>query len=318
MTTYKDYYQVLGVDRTATGDEIKSAYRALARKHHPDLHQGQDKEAAEEKIKEINEAYEALGDPEKRSKYDLLGSNFSHGQEWQPPPGSDGYQYYNWSSPDNGGDSFGSSDFSDFFDILFGRGAGRGSSGFTGFEGFTQPGATRGDSPGLDAEAELALTLEEAFHGLEKQLQLSTGKVLTVKIPAGTTEGKKIRLKGQGNPGIGNRKPGDLYLKVKLLPHSKFSLQGLDLETELEITPEQAVLGDKVSLSTLQGSVLVTVPPETRSGQKLRLKGKGWTGTNNTSGDLYAKMRINLPSSLQPEEIDLYKKIKAIKQGGEQ
>lgn len=302
MTTYKDYYQVLGVERSASDEQIKAAYRKLARKHHPDLHQGEDKKAAEERFKEINEAYEVLGDPEKRSKYDQLGTGFRHGQEWQPPPGSNGYHYYTWSDLD-GSDPFAGSGFSDFFEILFGRG---GRQGFSGFS-----------ARGQDVEAKLSLTLEEAFHGTEKNIHLNSGKTLGVKIPAGTKDGAKIRLKGQGGAGINHNQPGDLYLKVKLHPHSRFRIKGYDLETKLEIAPEQAVLGDKVSLSTLDGTVLLTIPPKARAGQKLRLKGKGWPKNDKARGDLYVKLEINLPNQLDPAEIELYKKIRTIKQGGE-
>jgi len=294
MTAYKDYYELLGVDRQATEAEIKAAYRKLARKFHPDLQQEQGKKAAEEKFKDVNEAYEVLGDSEKRAKYDQLGSGFRHGQEWQPPPGMDGVHYYTWNNGDR------PDDFSDFFEVLFGR------ERQAGFSGFHEARAAKGQ----DLEAELSLPLEEAYRGVEKSIQLNSGKTLTVKIPSGTTPGSKIRLKGLGHPGVMGGTPGDLYLKVSLVTHPRFQLRDYDLETQVEIRPEQAVLGDKVALPTLDGQVLLTIPPLAKSGQKLRLRAKGWPRKDGSRGDLLVTIFINLPENISPAEQALYEKIK--------
>lgn len=299
MASYKDYYQVLGVDRQASEEEIRSAFRKLARQYHPDLQEESGKKAAEEKFKDINEAYEVLGDPEKRKKYDQLGTGFRHGQDWQPSPGMDGFQYYTWS--DGGpGTGFSEGGFSDFFEILFGRGGPR------GFSGFSEPLVRSGH----DLEAEISLSLEDAYRGGEKDISLSSGKTLRVKIPAGAYPGSKIRLKGQGGPGRSGGNHGDLYLTIRHLPHPLFQLNEYDLEAAVEIRPEQAVLGDKVSLATLDGDVLLTIPPRSRNGQRLRLTGKGWPRKNGTRGDLYVRIVINIPLDLSPEEAGLYQKIK--------
>lgn len=305
MTAYKDYYQVLGVDRKATEEEIKAAYRKLARQHHPDLHQGKDKKAAEEKFKEVNEANEVLGDPAKRAKYDQLGTGFRDGQEWQPPHGMGGSQYYSWNGENKGADPFAGTNFSDFFEILFGGGSNR-----HGFSGFNEPKTTKGQ----DLEAELSLSLEDAFRGSTKRLQLNSSKELNVKIPPGTTAGGRIRLKGQGAPGDLSGKPGDLYLNIKLLPHPHFQLREYDLETQVEIHPEQAVLGDKVNLPTLDGNLLLTIPPMAKNGQKLRLRGQGWPRKDGTRGDLYIQVLINIPENLSPAAKELYQKIKDLKE----
>jgi len=335
-TNYKDYYSILGVERTAGEKEIKAAYRKLARKYHPDLQTGKDKQAAEEKFKEINEANEVLSDPEKRAKYDRLGANWRDGQQWQPSPDMEGFHFYTGGT--DGAESFGSGGFSDFFEALFGR-AGR-AGGARYEETYRQPRAMRGQ----DSESELLLTLEEAYHGGEKSLRLFTRdvcdaclgsghtsggfcpacagtgsktseKTLAVKIPAGVAEGGKIRLKGQGGQGINGGPSGDLYLKFKFQPHPNFTLNGSDLETIVTVTPEQAVLGGKVSVPTLDGSVLLTIPEKTRSGQRLRLRQKGWPKKDGTRGDLYAKIRIDIPPSLSAEEIELYRSLAQIKKG---
>jgi len=330
-TTFKDYYKVLGVERNATEKEIKAAYRKLARKYHPDLHTGSAKQEAEEKFKEINEAHEVLSDPEKRSKYDRLGANWRHGQEWQPPPDMDGFHFYTWGDSEG----FDPSGFSDFFETLFGR---RGPSGFSG--DFRQTRTVRGQ----DMESELELSLEEAYGGGEKALQLATRnicpvcqgsgqsgnsvcyscagigtknatKTLEVKIPPGIPDGSRIRLKGQGGEGLYGGERGDLYLKIKVRPHPNFSLRGSDLETQVSLRPEQAVLGAKVSVPTLDGEVLVSVPPMSHSGQKLRLRNKGWPQKGGSRGDQYVKITIDIPASLSQEEKNLYEKLAGIRKG---
>lgn len=323
--SFQDYYEILGVSRTATDKEIKSAYRKLARKWHPDLHTGKEKEAAEEKIKKINEAYEVLSDKEKREKYDRLGANWRAGDDFQPPPGTEGFHFY------TGGDA-GASGFSDFFEAIFGGGFGR-----------TTRTTRRAPAPGQDVESELELTVEEAYRGGQKSIQLSvremcqacggqgfdgrsfcprcggTGvtsnsKNLSVKIPAGVADGSRIRLKGQGGEGLNGGARGDLYLKVRLLPHPLYKVRGSDLETEVTIWPEQAVLGDQVSVDTLDGPVLMRVPAGSRAGQRLRLKGKGLPH-KGVRGDQYVTIKIDIPQQLTAEQEKLYQQLAALRKG---
>ncbi len=298
---FQDYYEILGVKRDAAQKEIKSAYHKLARKWHPDLHTGKNKEDAEEKIKKINEAYEVLSDPEKRAKYDRLGANWQAGQDFQPPPNMDGFEFYT-----NVG---GAGDFSDFFETLFGSGAFTGAAG-TPF-GRTGRRARSGPVKGQDVEAELDITLEDVHHGSEKSIQMSIGhevKSLNVKIPRGISDGSRIRLKGQGREGIGGGEKGDLYLKLNVLPHPVFKVEGRDLEVEITLRPEQAVLGDQVTISTLDGQVAMKVPPGARSGKRLRLRGKGLNGKEGP-GDLYVRVKIDIPENLTPQQEELYRKL---------
>lgn len=330
---YQDYYKLLGVERDADAKKIKAAYRKLARKWHPDLHTGQDKVEAEEKFKQINEAHEVLSDPEKRSKYDRLGSNWRAGEQFTPPPDTDGVYYYSTSDfapGDMGG-------FSDFFASLFG-GAGK-KSGFQGADfggGYGRP--IRGE----DMESRIDLSLEEAYHGGVRSFSVSTASVcpdchgqglqgrgfcprcggtgslpeqksLQVKIPAGIYEGSRIRLKGQGGQGMGGGPRGDLHLKVHILPHPTYKVNGHDLEAEIDILPDQAVLGDRISVPTLDGSITMTVPPGTHNGQRLRVKGKGMPTKANQHGDLFVKLKIDIPKKLTEEERELYGRIRDIR-----
>ncbi|HEX3015001.1 MAG TPA: J domain-containing protein [Desulfobacteria bacterium] len=295
---FQDYYEVLGVKRDANQKEIKSAYHKLARKWHPDLHTGSDKQLAEETIKKINEAYEVLSDPDKRAKYDRLGANWQAGQDFQAPPGMDGFEYYT-----NVG---GAGDFSDFFEMLFG-----GSSPF----GQGTRRHYRGPLKGEDIEALLEVTLEDIHLGAERSIQLTVGqavKTLTVKIPTGIGEGARVRLKGQGGEGRNGGENGDLYLKIHLLPHPRFQVTDDQLQTELKLRPEQAVLGDKVTVLTLDGPVTMKVPPRTGSGQRLRLRGKG-LNRKTGQGDLYVKITVDIPTQLTLAEEELYRKLLALK-----
>ncbi len=320
--TYKDYYEILGVSRKATEMEIKTAYRKAARKHHPDLHTKNEKAAAEEKFKEINEAYAVLGDAEKRVQYDRIGENLNSGQEWQPTPDMGVYG-------SRSGNETNANGFSDFFESLFGRMASSETRG-----GFRQARSVRGQ----DLESELTLTLEEAYHGGQKTLQFSfrglcpvctgtgvsgqnicescggTGKktinkTLEVKIPAFIRDGNKIRLKGQGGEGSGNGAAGDLLLTVKILPHACFTLNGTCLETTVKIRPEQAVLGSQVHAPTMDGEVMITIPPMTHNGQKLRLRSKGWPAINGTRGDEFVQITIDIPRKMDVAEKELYERL---------
>jgi curved DNA-binding protein len=327
-TTYKDYYEILGLNRKASEQEVKAAYRKAARKHHPDLHAKGEKAAAEEKFKEINEAYAVLGDKDKREKYDRLGDSPQNGQEWQPTPsaGSEGSRA--WQNTDSEG-------FSDFFESLFGRAT---AGDFA--RAYRPARSTRGQ----DLESDLELTLEEAYHGGQKTLQFavravcpacggagSTGreackicrgtgdktsnKTLSVNIPSFIRDGSKIRLKGQGGEGSANGTPGDLLLNVKILPHTCFTLKGNSLETTARIYPEQAVLGDRITVPTLDGEVMLTVPPMIHNGQKLRLRSKGWQEKGGTRGDEYIKVVIDIPRTINQEEEEIYHHLADLKKG---
>ncbi len=323
---YHDYYETLGVGRTATEKEIKTAYRKLARKWHPDLHPEKEKTAAEDRFKRINEAYEVLSDPEKRAKYDELGAGWQEGQDFRPPPGMDGVRFY--TSTGAGADGF-----SDFFETLFGSGD------LFGRTGRRRTGPVRGQ----DMETELEISLEEAYRGGEKTLQLtareicpacggtghgykvfcnrcggtgqvSSSKSLTVRIPPGVHDGSRIRLKGQGSEGLHGGVRGDLYLKIHLMPHPVYKVMGDDLETEITLRPEQAALGDQVSVPTMDGPVSMKVPAGTRAGRRLRLRGKGWPGKEGR-GDEYVCIRIDIPERLTAEEEQLYRKLAALRKG---
>lgn len=326
---FKDYYQILGVPRTATEAEIKRAYRKLARKHHPDLNP-QDK-AAEERFKEINEAYAVLSDPEKRQRYDQLGPNWQAGADFTPPPGWEGTRV-----------RFG--DFGDLGDLFgFGRGRGGFSDFFeTLFGGYRGPRAGPGFAMrGLDIEADIGLQLEEVHRGATRSLTLQvaercaqcggtgsrdggrcstcagTGvirrpKSLTVHIPVGMRQGSVIRLAGQGEPGAGNAPAGDLYLRVHLEPHRLFTLVGEDdIQLELPVAPWEAALGAKVTVPTLDGTVAMTIPPGTQGGQRLRLRGKGLRRRDGGSGDLYVKLKIVVPPQPTAAERELFEKLAA-------
>lgn len=326
---FQDYYEILGVSRDADEKKIKAAYRKLARKWHPDLHSGKDKEAAEEKFKAINEAYEVLSDPEKRSKYDRLGANWRTGDSFDPSSGMDGVNFYSTGNI-NPEDLQG---FSDFFTTMFGnRTAGsRRSQPFR-------------DVPvrGQDVDSQIELTLEEAYKGVAKSFSLATNAIcpecrgqgivdrnfcrgcggtgsvrqvrtLEVKIPVGVFEGSRIRLKGQGGEGISGGPRGDLHLKVHLLPHPVFQVKGNDVENTVVIHPEQAVLGDRVTVPTLDGPVHLTIPPHSHSGKKLRLKGKGWPTRDGGRGDHYVVIKLDLPRNISEEEQELYRRIQEIR-----
>lgn len=298
---YQDYYKILGVARNATPDEIKKSYRKLARKYHPDV---SSEPNAEEKFKQVKEAYEVLKDPEKRKAYDAMGANWKQGQGFTPPPG--------WEFRPEGGathQEFRESDFSDFFESLFG-GLGRG-------RGWTQ---REFKQRGQDQHSRVTIGLEEAFNGSTRMLNLQsphidpqTGQVtyqtrtIRVKIPPGVTEGQQIRLQGQGAPGMGGAPNGDLYLEIHLEPHRLYTAEGKDIYLNLPVTPWEAALGAKVSVPTLGGIVDLTLPAGSQTGQKLRLKGRGLPG--KPSGDQYILLKIYIPEPKNDQQKQLYRQM---------
>lgn len=298
---FQDYYQVLGVARDASAKEIQAAFRKLARKHHPDVNKASD---AEKQFKRINEAYEVLKDPEKRKKYDQLGADWKSGQEYTAQPG-----WQNAGQDQGGFGQGGQGDFSDFFDMFFGR-SGKGQQ-----NPFSQ-GRRKWSVKGEDQEAELAVTLEEAYHGAEKAVQMKVlqeqadgtvkevQKKYQLKIPRGIAEGKRILLRGQGAQGSNGGPAGDLYFKIRYAPHHKFAVQGIDLTTEIAISPWEATLGGKVAVPTLDGMVMMNIPQGTDSGRKFRLRGKGMP-TLQASGDLLVAVKIVVPKRLNDEEKEL-------------
>jgi curved DNA-binding protein len=291
----RDYYETLGVPRDAGADDIRRAYRNLARRLHPDVNK---EPGAEDRFKAISEAYEVLRDPEKRARYDGLGANWRAGP--QPPGGG---------SAENGFDrgsgfrdarvDFGSGGRGDIFDDLFGGRTGRAGRG--GFEGFSFRGG--------DQEAELELTLEEAAAGGRRRLSLGDAREFEVEIPPGARDGQRIRLSGQGSPGAGGGESGDLFLRVRLKPHPRFRVQGRDLYIDLAVSPWEAALGADVSVPTLDGSARVKVPAGSSSGRRLRLRGQGLPGGGGSAGDLYAVVMIHVPKKLTRRERELFKQL---------
>jgi curved DNA-binding protein len=290
---YKDYYEVLGVERNAGPDEIKRAYKRLARKYHPDVSKERDAEA---RFKEVGEAYDVLRDKDKRATYDNLGNRWHSGDEFSPPPG------WNFGSSPGGGFGGQGFDFSDFLDSMFGGRAAHGDP----FAAHARGGATRGG----DERATIAITLEEAFRGGERSLGLRGGRAgsrnLKVRIPAGIREGQQIRLAGQGQSGRGGQS-GDLFLSVEFVPHGLFRAQGTDVHMNLPITPWEAALGATVKVPTLGGKVDLKVPAGSQSGRKLRLKGKGLGGTK--AGDQYVTLQIVTPAANSEAAKRLYRKM---------
>jgi curved DNA-binding protein len=311
---FRDYYETLGVSKTATEDEIKSAFRKLARKHHPDV--AKDKKAAEEKFKQINEAYEVLSDPEKRKKYDQLGADWNQPGGFQPPPGwggggqPGGGGFERWNTGNGGGVEFefGGTGFSDFFEQFFG--GGRGRSAFGGGFGRREATAERGS----DVEADIMVTLEEALHGSARNVSLrrrSSNKVETyqVKIPRGVHEGQRIRLAGQGEAGAGGGKSGDLFLRVRLARHPDFSVEGSDLIHEVEIAPWQAALGAEIQVPTLEETRRLKIPAGTQGGQRFRLRERGLPTASGTRGDLYVVTKIRVPKKISERERELWSEL---------
>lgn len=321
-TDFKDYYSILGVDKNASASDIKKAYRKLALKYHPDRNPN-DKEA-ENRFKEVNEAYEVLSDPEKRKKYDQFGQYWQQADQFQQRGGGGARTRTTGFGTDMGGFDFSQyGSFEEFIDELLGRfsttGGGRtrytyrtspgGGAGFTDFSDFSS-GFGSGAAVGADAEATIRLTFSEAFHGVQKRLSLGN-EVINVRIPGGAKSGSRIRVPGKGKPSPYGQQRGDLYLNVELQPHSFFQFEDDHLVCEVPIPPDEAVLGGNIDVPTTDRTVSVKVPAGIRSGQSLRLRGKGWTKPKGQRGDLLVRVQIAAPKNVSAAERELYEKIQA-------
>jgi curved DNA-binding protein len=335
---YKDYYQILGVSRTASDAEIKKAFRKLAREYHPDV--AKNKKQAEEKFKDINEAYEVLGDSAKRKKYDELGQNWSSGSEFRAPPGWESYSGTG-GFPGRGSRGeefefqFGGTGFSDFFEQIFGSRSGRAGAGFGRPGKFAEEDLAE---RGRDIEGDIMVTLEEALRGSVRSVSVrhgvpcehcggtgqrarhvcnvcgGTGQVAKtetyqVKIPAGVAEGQRLRVAGRGEVGQAGGAAGDLYLRVRLAKHPDFEVDGQNLLYETELAPWEAVLGTNLSLPTLNGPVNIKIPPGTHGGQKLRVRGRGLPGHGAAPGDLIVLTRIEVPTTVSEAERKLWEQL---------
>ncbi|MEG2172875.1 MAG: J domain-containing protein [Desulfovibrionaceae bacterium] len=299
--SYKDYYKLLGVERSTSVEDIAKAYKKLARKHHPDLNP--DDKGAEEKFKEINEAYEVLKDPEKRKLYDQLGPNWKEGQQFQGAPGFENMNF------NFNGQNFGGAGFSDFFEAMFGQaargqggGGGRGGFGPDPFGGFSAR-----QRRGRDVEADLPISLEDAFKGGRRTITLTMpqgDRTLEVNVPAGIREGGKLRLSGQGDSTPGGS-AGDLFLRIKYAPHAQFRTEGDTVHFDLQLSPWEAVLGAKARVPTLEGAIELNIPAGTSSGRKFRLRGKG-LGSGASRGDQIVQVQITVPAELTKRERELW------------
>ncbi len=297
---YKDYYKIMGVSRDATQDEIKRAYRKLARKYHPDVSKQAD---AETKFKELGEAHEVLKDPEKRAAYDQLGADWQAQQDFHPPPDwGTGFEFHG--APPGGGDH----GFSDFFESLFGQ-ARRSGGGGRGF-----------NMQGEDHHARILIDLEDSYHGASRSIALkmpeltpdghvvTRNRTLKVRIPKGIRQGQQIRLAGQGATGMGNGKAGDLYLEVEFRPHRAYRVEGADVYLDLPLAPWEAALGGSIKVPTPSGAIDLKIPPNSQAGQKLRLKGRGIP--SKPPGDLYVVLQIALPPANDDKARALYKRMR--------
>ena len=289
---YRDYYEVLGVPRDASQEDIRAAHRRLARQYHPDVNT---EPGAEDRFKEISEAYEVLRDPEKRERYDRFGANWRAGQDVSGSSGFEGFGGGGGGFEDVRVDFGGAGDFSDFFEGMFGgRGRRSGRGGFGA--GFSTRGA--------DQEAVLELSLEEAARGGRRRISLGGGRDFEVEIPPGVRDGQRIRLAGEGGGGIGGGPSGDLFLRVRVRPDKRFRIEGNDVYTDVPVAPWEAALGAKVEVPTPTGSVQVTVPHGSSCGRRLRLRGEGLGG-----GDLYAVVQIRVPKTLSGQERELFERL---------
>jgi curved DNA-binding protein len=299
---YKDYYKIMGLNRGASQDEIKRAYRKLARKYHPDVSKEPDAEAH---FKEVGEAYEVLKDPEKRAAYDQLGAGWQPGQEFRPPPNWDsGFEFSG-----GGFTGAGLGGFSDFFEELFGAGGSRGHFNYR----------ANYSAPGQDHHAKVEIDLDDAFHGATRSINLQSPELdkdgqlrlkrrtLNIKIPKGIKEGQQIRLAGQGSPGVGQGSKGDLYLEVHFHPHPHYRVEGRDLHMQLPIAPWEAALGATVTTPTPDGNIDLKIPSGSNSGKMLRIKGRGIPG--NPPGDIYVTLSVVVPTANNEQAKKLYQEM---------
>ncbi len=330
---YKDYYKILGVNKDASKDEIKKAYRRMARKYHPDVNPD-DKDSAK-KFNEISEAYEVLSNDENRKLYDQVGADWKQYKRAKEQGGAQGGPYsgdFNWNQwaqnhgtrgrrsghtqTDN--DIFSGGDFSDFFEQVFGGSFGRGQqqrrTGADFRDNAYQKGTETGSNKGKDINAELEITLEEAFKGVEKSVRVNKNQ-MKIKIPKGIGDGRKLKMKGKGYPAQFGGEGGDLYIKVKIKPHEIFSRDGDDLYTTVETGLYQAVLGGVVKVPTMTGSVKIKIPPETQPGKVMRVAGYGMPSSKsgNKNGNLYATVQVTLPEKLSDKEKQLFKDLADIR-----
>lgn len=299
---YKDYYRILGLQRGASDEEIKKAYRRLARKYHPDVSKEKD---AEERFKEVAEAYETLKDPKKRAAYDGLGA-FRSGQDFRPPP--DWFERFHV----HGSGDLGGIDLADLFASFGGLGGRGGFEGFGRGGGFQEFGRARrrgGLQRGQDIEARVPLGLEEAAQGTEVTLQVGARQV-RARIPRGATDGQRLRLAGKGGPGVGGAPAGDLFLTIELRPHRLFRAEGHDLRIEVPLAPWEAALGTEIEIPTLGGRVTLKIPAGSKTGQRLRLAGRGLPKPQGGAGDLYAVLTIAVPGALSARERELYEQLR--------
>ncbi|MEM9922160.1 MAG: DnaJ C-terminal domain-containing protein [Cyanobacteria bacterium P01_D01_bin.50] len=317
-TDFKDYYRILGVNKSATQEDIKKAFRKLARKYHPDVNQGN--KEAEARFKEVNEAYEVLSDPQKRQKYDQFGQYWKQVGQGFPGGGAAG-------GVDMNGFDFGQySSFDDFINELLGRFGGGNRGGRQSYSYRTSPGGTGGfggfnDYGGFqdmgggaaqDSEATISLTYSEAFNGVQKRFNLGS-ETIDVRIPAGAKPGSRLRVRGKGPVSPLNQRRGDLYLVVELASHPFFKFDGENLVCEIQITPDEAVLGATIGVPTPDGMVDVKLPAGVRAGQSLRLRGKGWHKKSGERSDQLVKIAIATPKDISPQEREYYEKIRDIR-----
>jgi curved DNA-binding protein len=287
---YKDYYKILGVDRTSSQEEVRKTYRKLARKFHPDINPGN--KQAEERFKEINEAYEVISNPEKRKRYDELGTGWQHGQSFKAPPGFERH-YSQQGFPNREEFHFGGTGFSEFFESMFGGASFRNHPG-TGFE-----------NKGQDIEGDLTVTIEEAYHGVTRSISVQhNGKDETyhVKIPPGLRSGAKLRLAGRGKEGLRGGARGNLYLTIHHVPHPFLHFEENDLVYDLDVSPWEAVLGTTLTFSTLSQKVKLKITPGTQNGTRLKLKGQGYKFSGKEAGDLIVETHVEVPKEISDEE----------------
>jgi len=329
---YKDYYKILGVDRKATDKEIKQAYRKLARKHHPDVNP--DNKEAEARFKEINEAYEVLGNEANRKKYDELGENWKYYEQWKRSGGESRGEQFDWSQfgfaqpgARRGGaqyrtmteedlkDLFGDmGPFSSFFHTFFG--------GEPGTAGGRRYRTTARPRRGQDLEQPIEISLEEAYHGTTRILQMQDNegrsRRIEAKIPSGVQDGSRVRLAGQGGPGVSGGPAGDVYLAIRVASHPRFERKGADLSVRLNVPLFTAILGGEVEVPHLNGRVMLKIPPETQNGKVFRLKGKGMPKLENRHqhGDLLAEIRVVLPEHLSEQERRLFEELAKLRGSG--